>query len=102
MIHALRGLARLKFLRGTAFDPFGYTAERRNERKLIADYLAMIDAHLAALKPEQLPLLARLARIPETIRGYGHVKDASIAKALAEKARLEAELENARFAAAAE
>jgi len=102
MIHALRGLARLKFLRGTAFDPFGYTAERRTERKLIADYLAMIDAHLAALKPAQLPLLARLARLPETIRGYGHVKDASIAKALAEKARLEAELENTRFAAAAE
>jgi indolepyruvate ferredoxin oxidoreductase len=102
MIHALRGLARLKFLRGTAFDPFGYTAERRTERKLIADYLAMIDAHLPALKVEQLPLLARLARIPETIRGYGHIKDASIAKALAEKARLEAELENAPFAAAAE
>jgi indolepyruvate ferredoxin oxidoreductase len=102
MLHALRGLARLKFLRGTAFDPFGHTAERRTERKLIADYLAMIDAHLPALKPEQLPLLARLARIPETIRGYGHIKDTSIAKALAEKARLEAELENARFAAAAE
>jgi indolepyruvate ferredoxin oxidoreductase len=43
-----------------------------------------------------------LARLPELIRGYGHVKDDSIAKALAEKARLEAELENSRFAAAAE
>jgi indolepyruvate ferredoxin oxidoreductase len=102
MIHALRGLARLKILRGTVFDPFGYTAERRTERKLIADYLALIDAHLPALKSEQLALLVRLARLPETIRGYGHIKDASIAKALAEKARLEAELENAGFAAAAE
>jgi indolepyruvate ferredoxin oxidoreductase len=102
MIHALRGLARLKVLRGTAFDPFGYTAERRTERKLIADYLDMIDAHLPTLKPEQVPLLAQLARIPEMIRGYGHIKDASIAKALAEKARLETELENASFAAAAE
>ena len=102
MIHAFRWLARLKFLRGTAFDPFGYTSERRTERKLIADYLAMIEQHLAALRPEQLPLLIRLARLPEMIRGYGHVKDESIAKALAEKARLEAELENSRFAAAAE
>jgi indolepyruvate ferredoxin oxidoreductase len=102
MIHALRGLARLKVLRGTALDPFGYTAERRTERKLIADYLGMLDEHLPALEPEQVPLLGRLARIPELIRGYGHIKETSIAKALAEKARLEAELENARFAAAAE
>jgi indolepyruvate ferredoxin oxidoreductase len=102
MIHAFRWLARLKFLRGTAFDPFGYTAERRIERKLIADYLATIEQHLAAPRPEQLPLLIRLARLPEMIRGYGHVKDESIAKALAGKARLEAELENVRFAAAAE
>jgi indolepyruvate ferredoxin oxidoreductase len=102
MIHAFRWLVRLKFLRGTAFDPFGYTAERRIERKLIADYLATIEQHLAALRPEQLPLLARLARLSEIIRGYGHVKDESIAKALAGKARLEAELENSRFAAAAE
>jgi len=102
MIHAFRWLVRLKFLRGTAFDPFGYTAERRIERKLIADYLATIEQHLAAPRPEQLPLLIRLARLPEMIRGYGHVKDESIAKALAGKARLEAELENSRFAAAAE
>jgi len=102
MIHAFRWLVRLKFLRGTAFDPFGYTAERRIERKLIADYLATIEQHLAAPRPEQLPLLIRLARLPEMIRGYGHVKDESIAKALAGKARLEAELENSRFEAAAE
>ena len=102
MIHAFRLLARLKFLRGTAFDPFGRTAERKAERKLIDDYLAMIEQHIAALKAEQIPLLARLARLPETIRGYGHIKEASIGKALAEKARLEADLENNRFAVAAE
>jgi indolepyruvate ferredoxin oxidoreductase len=50
----------------------------------------------------QIPLLARLARVPETIRGYGHIKEESMAKAAAERARLGAELENARFAAAAE
>jgi indolepyruvate ferredoxin oxidoreductase len=102
MIHAFRLLARLKVLRGTAFDPFGRTAERKAERKLVEDYFAMIDQRLAAPRPGQIPLLAKLARLPETIRGYGHIKDESIGKALAEKARLEAELENSRFAAAAE
>jgi indolepyruvate ferredoxin oxidoreductase len=102
MIHAFRLLAKLKVLRGTAYDPFGRSAERKAERKLIEDYLAMIEQRTAALKPEQIPLLARLARMPETIRGYGHIKDESIRKAMAEKVRLEAELENNRFAAAAE
>jgi indolepyruvate ferredoxin oxidoreductase len=102
MIHAFRLLARLKFLRGTAFDIFGYTAERRTERKLIDGYLEMIEPPLANLKPEQIPALAKLARLPEMIRGYGHIKEQSIGKFLAEKARLDAELENARFAVAAE
>src|SRR5580704_14655648 len=102
MIHAFRLLARLKFLRGTALDIFGYTAERKTERKLIDDYLAMIEPHVAVLKGEQLPVLTRLARLPEMIRGYGHIKEHSIGKFQAEKARLEAELENSRFAVAAE
>jgi indolepyruvate ferredoxin oxidoreductase len=101
-IHAFRLLARLKFLRGTAFDPFGRTAERKAERKLIEDYLAMLDQRILAMKAEQIPLLAKLARLPETIRGYGHIKEENIGKAMVEKARLEAELENARYAAAAE
>jgi indolepyruvate ferredoxin oxidoreductase len=94
MIHAFRLLARLKFLRGTAFDPFGYTAERKAERKLIDDYLTMIDQRIATLKHEQIPVLAKLARLPEAIRGYGHIKEQSINKSLAEKARLESKLEN--------
>jgi len=102
MMRAFGVLARLKFLRGTAFDPFGRSAERQTERKLIEDYLAMLDARLATLRPEQLALLTRLARVPETIRGFGHVKEDNVRKAMAEKARLEAELDNSRFAAAAE
>jgi indolepyruvate ferredoxin oxidoreductase len=62
----------------------------------------MIEQRIAGLNGEQIPLLARLSRLPETIRGYGHIKEASIAKAAVEKTRLEAELENIRFAAAAE
>jgi indolepyruvate ferredoxin oxidoreductase len=102
IIPAFRLLARLKFLRGTAFDPFGYTAERKAERRLIEDYLAMIEQHAAGLRREQIPILARLARLPEMIRGYGHIKEQSIGKSLAEKARLEADPENNRFAVAAE
>jgi indolepyruvate ferredoxin oxidoreductase len=102
MIHAFRLLARLKFLRGTAFDPFGYTAERKTERKLIDDYRTMIEERVATLKSGQIPVLVKLARLPEAIRGYGHIKQASIVKSLAEKARLEAELDDSRFAVAAE
>jgi indolepyruvate ferredoxin oxidoreductase len=102
MIHAFRVLAWLKFLRGTSFDPFGRTAERKAERKLIEDYLAMLGQRMTQLKPEQIPLAVKLARTPELIRGYGHIKEENIKKAAPEKARLEAELENTRFAAAAE
>jgi indolepyruvate ferredoxin oxidoreductase len=102
MIHAFRLLAKLKFLRGTAFDPFGRTEERKTERKLVKDYLGMLDQRIAKLSAAQIPLLSRLARVPETIRGFGHIKEASVKQAMAEKARLEAELDNSRFAVAAQ
>ena len=51
---------------------------------------------------EQIPPLAKIARMPETMRGFGHVKEKNIKKAAAERARLEGDLENSRFAAAAE
>src|ERR1700753_3197456 len=66
MVHAFRLLARLKFLRGGRFDPFGRTAERQSERKLVEDYFAMIDRRTSALTAAQLPLVTRLARLPET------------------------------------
>lgn len=102
IVYAFRLLAPLKFLRGTVFDPFGHTSERRAERQLIEDYFAMIQRRIAGLKPERIPLLVKLAQVPEMIRGYGHIKEGSIAKARAEQARLEQELENYRFSAAAE
>jgi indolepyruvate ferredoxin oxidoreductase len=70
-------LARLKILRGTAFDPFGYTEERRMERRLIHDYRSLIEHLLAGLSPSALSTAVRLAALPERIRGYGHVKAAS-------------------------
>ncbi|OJU92021.1 MAG: indolepyruvate ferredoxin oxidoreductase [Burkholderiales bacterium 66-5] len=67
-------LARLKGLRGTWLDPFGRTAERRMERALIARYRSSIEELLAALTLERRDLAVQIARIPEDIRGYGHVK----------------------------
>ena len=68
-------LAKLKGLRGTAFDPFGRTEERRSERALIGEYRSSIEALLAkGLTAERLALASEIARIPEEIRGYGHVK----------------------------
>ena len=101
-IHLFRVLARLKFLRGTALDPFGYTRERKAERQLIADYEAMLRQRMPALQSRDLPTLIKLARIPETIRGYGYVKDESIRKAAQQRAHLLADLDNNRFAVAAE
>ncbi|RZJ12358.1 MAG: indolepyruvate ferredoxin oxidoreductase family protein [Rubrivivax sp.] len=69
-------LAKMKGLRGTAFDLFGYTAERKTERALIGEYRASIEAILArGLTAERLALATDIARIPEEIRGYGHVKE---------------------------
>jgi indolepyruvate ferredoxin oxidoreductase len=86
-------LARLKGLRGTPLDPFGYTRERKQERRLIADYEADLDRLVAELTPRRLPLAARIAAVPQQIRGFGHVKDASIGPAKAEAAKLWAEWE---------
>jgi indolepyruvate ferredoxin oxidoreductase len=68
-------LARLKGLRGGALDLFGNTAERRTERQLIVDYRACIEELLQGLSADKLPLAAEIARIPDDIRGFGHVKE---------------------------
>ncbi|AVO49573.1 indolepyruvate ferredoxin oxidoreductase family protein [Melaminivora suipulveris] len=75
MRKAFTVLAKMKGLRGTALDPFGKTEERRTERALIQQYRATIDELLTGLTPERLPLAVEIARIPEDIRGYGHVKE---------------------------
>ena len=65
----------MKRLRGTVFDPFGFTDERRSERKLRDDYLTMIGEVASKLTVENMPLAEQLAALPEGIRGFGHVKD---------------------------
>jgi len=81
MLAAFKVLARLKGLRGSALDVFGYTEERREERALIAEYRASVDEILlelgaasGALDPQRLKTALEIARIPEQIRGFGHVK----------------------------
>nr|WP_295081401.1 indolepyruvate ferredoxin oxidoreductase family protein [uncultured Roseateles sp.] len=82
-------LAKLKGLRGTAFDIFGHTEERKTERALIAEYRASIEAILAkGLTAERLKLAVDIARIPEEIRGYGHVKERHLQAARAKWASL--------------
>ncbi|HEX4555445.1 MAG TPA: DUF6537 domain-containing protein, partial [Xanthobacteraceae bacterium] len=83
-----RLLAGLKGLRGTAFDVFGYTRERKTERALIADYEAMLDEILSRLTPDNHAIAVGLAAIPEKIRGYGHIKMRHLAAAKADEAAL--------------
>jgi indolepyruvate ferredoxin oxidoreductase len=74
----LRVLARLKFLRGTPFDVFGYTAHRRRERGLIDWYIRLIEDVLTRLTPETVSEALELLSIPDSIRGYERIKDRSI------------------------
>ena len=78
---AFRLLAPLKVLRGTPLDPFGRTEERRIERALIAEYRASIDEVLQSLNAGNHAKAVEIARIPEAIKGYGHVKARHLAVA---------------------
>ena len=68
-------LAGLKGLRGTAFDIFGYTAERRMERRLIGEFEAVLEELLVGLNPDNHALATEIAGLPMRIRGFGHVKE---------------------------
>jgi indolepyruvate ferredoxin oxidoreductase len=83
-----RILARLKGLRGTPFDIFGRTSERRMERQLIADYEATLETLLAGLNRGNHAIAREIAALPETIRGFGHVKEQNLEQAKAREADL--------------
>ena len=78
MLNVFRILARMRVLRGTPLDPFGYSADRRLERALIRAYEARIEELLGKLSAENHALVVEIASIPEDIRGYGHVKRAHV------------------------
>jgi indolepyruvate ferredoxin oxidoreductase len=74
----LRWLAASRRVRGTPFDPFGYTAERRLERQLIQDYEQSIELLLGSLTAENHDVAVDIARLPHEVRGYGPVKMESV------------------------
>jgi len=90
-------LARFKGLRGTAFDVFGYTQERRSERELIGQYCDTVEELIVGLRPDSLAAALELARIAEQIKGFGHVKERNLLAAqLQWQQRLQAFREAAR------
>jgi indolepyruvate ferredoxin oxidoreductase len=101
MLTAFRALAKLRFLRGTAFDIFGHTEERRRERRLVTEYEALLDEIAAALDETNYAAAVELAAMPLDIRGFGHVKETNIARFAAKKARLLAQFRSPTPAAVA-
>jgi len=71
-------LAKFKSIRGTALDPFGYTAERRTERALIGEFEKTLETILSGLKSDNYAVAKEIAELPMNVRGYGHVKEAAI------------------------
>jgi len=88
MLRVFRMLARLRFLRGTRFDPFGYAAERKAERALMREYGETMAAILGKLNRGNLDRAVELASLPEEIRGYGPVKEAAMARAARRREKL--------------
>jgi len=88
MLRAFKVLARLRGLRGTPLDVFGYTAERRAERDLIRQYREDMTVILGKLSRANLDKAVALASLPEQIRGYGHIKEAAMRQAAARREEL--------------
>ncbi|HCY63513.1 MAG TPA: indolepyruvate ferredoxin oxidoreductase family protein [Oxalobacteraceae bacterium] len=88
MLRAFRVLAKLKFLRGSTWDIFGYADERRTERALIVEYRKTIESLLPKLAEHNLAQAVAIASIPEEIRGYGHIKERNLQEARDREATL--------------
>ncbi len=98
-----RMLAAMKKVRGTAFDVFGYTEERRMERRLIGEYEATVDTLLATLDQNNHAMAVQIAALPESMRGFGHIKEKNVKAAKErEKTLLAAYADPARQSIAAE
>jgi indolepyruvate ferredoxin oxidoreductase len=94
MMPVFRLLAKMKGLRGTALDIFGYSAERRLERNLIAEYENDVAAVLDRLSPANVETAIELLSLPDRIRGYGPVKEKAVADTKARHAELLRDLAN--------
>jgi indolepyruvate ferredoxin oxidoreductase len=98
MLPAMKWLAHGKRLRGTAFDLFGYTEERRIERELIAHFDGLLQAMCTELDAGNQSTAARVAALPMSVRGFGHVKLANLASARVREAELLHRFAPARYA----
>jgi indolepyruvate ferredoxin oxidoreductase len=98
MFKAFGLLAKFKFLRGSALDPFGYSAERKLEQQLIDDYEQSIVALLTQLNATNYRTAVAIAELPQQIRGYGHVKEQSVLKAREQNRQLQARLQVSEIA----
>ncbi|MBL8532290.1 MAG: indolepyruvate ferredoxin oxidoreductase family protein, partial [Betaproteobacteria bacterium] len=87
---AFKLLARLRFLRGSALDIFGYTQERKTERALIGEYESSIREILGRLDHSNHGLAVQIASIPDEIRGFGHVKERNLEAARKKQVELRA------------
>jgi indolepyruvate ferredoxin oxidoreductase len=92
MLPIFRLLAKGKRLRGTAWDLFGYTHERRLERQMIADYERLLDEIAERLSPATHHTAIALASLPLEIKGFGHIKERNYKLAKGREATLLAEL----------
>ena len=88
MMKGFSALARLRFLRGTALDPFARTEERRGDRRALAEYEATLDRVTRDLTAANAAAAADLLAYPDGIRGYGHVRGASMERAASKRAEL--------------
>jgi indolepyruvate ferredoxin oxidoreductase len=88
---AFKLLARARKLRGSRFDPFGYTEERKIERQLIDDYRLMLEVLLGQLDAYNLASAIELVSLPAKIRGFGHVKRKAVELFYVDKVRLQAQ-----------
>ncbi len=88
MLALMPWLARLKWLRGSAFDPFGYSTDRRLERQLLKTYPALVDRLLKSLRPDNHRAAVEIALLTSEIRGFGPVKQAAAESVLARQAAL--------------
>ncbi|HSV53000.1 MAG TPA: indolepyruvate ferredoxin oxidoreductase family protein [Burkholderiaceae bacterium] len=98
MLRMMAVLARLKGLRGTRLDLFGYMAERRAERALVAEYEETLTRIAGQLRPDNHAQAVALASLPQDVRGFGHVKQAAMATAAARRSALLAEFDAAQLA----
>ena len=81
MLTAFKLLTRLKALRGSAFDVFGRTEERQTEKALITEYTDIVEQLITSLNSDNHARAVEIAHVPDSIKGFGHVKERNLAAA---------------------